>query len=189
MTNYFYNGKHVVLLSYTGTHDALVRVQADFNEGSEKFNPGADLYVKVAHLDAVCDTLFAIGDKVRTVIEAGTLTGVVTAFEYKTNRLVVTSDKICNYRNDRTRYAYKPSEIAKIIIEPVKRPTYKFEKGKFYKLNSKFTVHAIAQPDGEFIMLVDRLGNIILQDVPPIGDAIGFSMAHGINNVQEMKKF
>lgn len=182
MKKYFYKGKHVIIVSPLNNGQAIVSVAQDFNP-TDKFPVAQELFVKVNEMQQVCDEAFELYDKVNSNI--GDLTGWVSGFEHQTNRVVVTSDRVRNYRDNRTRYAYLMSEIEKV---PEVRRMYEFERGNFYKLNSEITVHAIEQPgEPELVTLVDIKGRVRLHDVPKKVDAIGFEMSHGINNVQETK--
>lgn len=58
--------------------------------------------------------VFAIGDKVKSEY---TFVGKVTGFETASNRVIVISDKIGDYKGhdcDRVRYAYKPNELTNL---------------------------------------------------------------------------
>lgn len=188
MTNcneYFYKGKHLRVVSHINHSKVIASVLEDFNTDSfNQHDVGTELLVHVNELDKVCSNVFSLKDKVRTTLKTGTLTGVVTGFEYCTNRVIVTSDKIGAYRDDRTRYAYKLSELEHNYYP---RPVL-FEKGYYYKINNKETVYAVSQSgDPELIMLVTKEGDIFAANMGTIHDAIGLEMSHGIKTVQKKK--
>lgn len=87
-----------------------------------------------------CDVQARISDVLPLgshVCSEGTFTGTVTGYEHATNRVIVVSDKIKNYRGeygDRTRYSYALNELD--FVPPT-----------LFKLNHEYLV--VMHADGE----------------------------------------
>lgn len=63
-------------------------------------------------LEDLVEERFRIGDKVKS---AGSFTGIVVGYELATNRAVCISDKLPKNSKDRTRYAYKVTELTRNV--------------------------------------------------------------------------
>ncbi|NLD21640.1 MAG: hypothetical protein GX664_04040 [Bacteroidales bacterium] len=158
----FYNGMKVQVIDsdlQDSNFDTIVKVVEDYRF-EEQIRPGTEYLINKGHLQPLVYDVFSIGDRVRSDI--GTLTGRIVAFEYHTNRAIVVSDRIDNYKDKRTRYAYAVHEIEK--YDPGK---FTFVPGRWYRINSYMDVMVIESAFRDTdVMLINREGKIVIHDVP-----------------------
>lgn len=176
---YWYNKKLITKLADTnGGRDVIVRVIENFEEPAAV---GGELYVSKSDLVPMISELFVIGDQVASM---ATLTGRITGFELETNRAIVVSTKIGNYKDDRTRYAYLAKELTKLDNN------YIFEPGKMYKINGKYEVMVCVDPkDEDVIHLYNKKGKPVYMDLSTRVNKAGLAFSHGIENVQQINNF
>jgi hypothetical protein len=162
MSNKFWNGMEVtVLANVPGSKNrVIVRCVEDFRLDVSTPSNGLDFMASKKDLEPLIFEAFCVGEPVTSTI--GTLNGRITSFEYHTNRAVVTSSAIENYRDKRTRYAYKHYELAHVDLSKIK-----LIPGCWYMINGNLkliAVESVFNPDE--VMLFDRNGQIIFKDLP-----------------------
>lgn len=154
----FYNGMKVQVID-VDKFDMIVKVVEDYRF-EKRIRPGTEYLINKNHLQPLVYDVFSIGDHV--ISDIGTLKGRVVAFEYHTNRAIVVSDRIDNYKDKRTRYAYAIHEIEK--YDPNK---FTFVLGRWYRINNCMDVMAIESTFRDTdVMLINREGKIVIRDVP-----------------------
>lgn len=179
MTFCFYSGMKVQVVDDNipslPSH-ALVRVVEDYGF-EEQVRPGAEYLIKKIYLQPLVDEIFSIGDHV--ISKIGTLIGRIVAFEYHTNRAIVVSDRIDNYKDKRTRYAYATHEIEK--YDPNK---FRFVPGTWYRINNQIEVMAVESVFNQSdVMLFNKEGQIIVRDVPKEASPMLLMSKFGINKI------
>lgn len=155
---------------------SLIIIGTAFNE-REKYAEGSEWQVRNENLEEVAENLFKIGDNVLSKV--GPLSGVVTAFEKQTNRVVVMSHKNENHKDKRVRFAYKIDEILKkedfIVLKP----------GCVYKINKSINLLAVQSVfQDDQVMLVNFSGNVEYSNIPKESSSAMLEHAFGISTVE-----
>lgn len=179
MTFGFYNGMKVQVVdgNIPGLpFDMLVKVVEDYNF-EEQVCPGTEYLIKKGHLQPLIYNVFSIGDHV--ISKIGTLIGRIVAFEYHTNRAIVISDRIDNYKDKRTRYAYAINEIEK--YDPSK---FRFVPGRWYRINNCMDVIAVESVFRDTdVTLFNSEGKIVIRNVPKEASLMLLMSKFGITRI------
>lgn len=134
---------------------------------------GTTVYAK--HLDPVCDEEFTLNQRVQSKL--GSFVGVVTGFEYATNR-VICRGLVTTGRN---RFAYAIGEIEAIAIESIS-----FVEGKWYVINGEHLMMAVVELfNPGHVMLTTVDGAVVFRNVPATGSINLYSAFHKIHKVEE----
>lgn len=144
---------------------------------------GNDCVVAEEELQVLCTCKFKVGEPVKRI--NGTLQGVVTGYELVSNRVIVMSDKIEKYNDDRTRYAYTVKELEK-HEKPV---AFKFTPGKWYIWNDFKGDPSMAVQQNRYgteIMLVSTLGHVVLKDIPMNTDMAFLKKRFKMDTIREV---
>lgn len=177
---YFYKGFKVKLIDATsmGHH---IKVVEDRNLIPIQCSVGSEHIVPPESLEDLCEESYAIGDVVQTTFSAidNNLVGTVVGYEPSENRVVVKSVRICNYKEDRTRYSYKLHEI-----QAYRENSYLFKVGRMYRINGALDLKAVECPsDFNTVLMVNQSGKVIYQ--LPINSFLpGLALRHGISKVE-----
>lgn len=183
---WFYKGKLVTLeASVPNSLTAvIVKVVADYTIEDPAKNTVKDSFYAIrSELQVVAADAFPLNTRIKTIHNGG-LVGHVIGYDHELNRVVVVSDKVDKYRNDRTRYSYSIKELVEIPKPP---KTFTFEKGKHYRINNQIMVQAVRQTDG-LITLIDAKHRIRHTDLAPISEVTGLALNEGIETVMQVGK-
>ena len=132
--------------------------------------------------EPICSNIFKIGDKIESLLSSGknSFKGTVTGFEVTANRVVCISDKIDNYEENRTRYAYKVSEIKKYDADE-----WYFNTGKKYKLNgNQVVIVALNAKRENSVMLITEDFTVLHTDVPKVTKKSVLENYYGISSIE-----
>ena len=116
----YFDGKHYVVVCMDRAHHGLALI--DHNDYIVNGRP-VIMVPKTVQLEPIATKTFELGDKVISKLrENGTqpMIGTVVGYELN-NRLIVKSDR----GNDRVRYSYSPSELAKHTVTTISMPISK----------------------------------------------------------------
>lgn len=178
----FYKGfaAEVINVPPIGTHIKLLK---DFNiVPTTERNVGDEILAyKSASIESLVAEVFSIGDKVERI--NGTFKGTVVGFEYHSNSAVCVSEKIEKYDEQRTRYAYKVTELKKFDPQH-----FVFEKGDTYLIDNCFKVMAVESVfSTKDVMLFDTSnGSMRYRDVAIHNTRPKLKELHGITNIEKI---
>lgn len=137
--------------------------------------------VKKTDCEPLISDLYKVGDTIQSTI--GGLKGTVTALELSTNRAICMSEKIGNYHDKRTRYAYAYDEI-----KPYDQNAFEFAIGAKYMLNGKILVKCVWDAGTENnICLIDEAANRVVCALPKTAYLVELREAFGIKSIQRTK--
>jgi hypothetical protein len=179
MTNKFYKGKEVsVMADVPGRcNEVIVKVVKDFYTTEYV----ADMLVNKKDLEPLVTDVFKLNDKVRR--SSCGMHGYVTSFELSTNRVVVTSDKIAKYNNDRTRYAYKIDDL-----EIYDHDTIVLIPGCMYRINDKEELLAVQSVfESTEIMFFSKDGLIKFKGLAKKASLSFLNQYYQINSIKLIK--
>lgn len=113
----YFDGKHYTVVCMDRAHHGLALI--DHNDYIVNGRP-VIMVPKTVQLEPIATKTFELGDKVISKLRengAQPMIGTVVGYELN-NRLIVKSDR----GNDRVRYSYSPSELAKHTVTTISIP-------------------------------------------------------------------
>jgi|SRR5206468_5995807 len=190
----FYNGYKVRIETGFGAESKqkLVTVINDLRTANRQ-RPGDSIVVNSEDIEPICDTMFSIGDEVTSILEIPpssnrtNFMGVVTGFEYDTNRVICKSTKESVPEDTRQRYAYRIDEIIK--ANRAEKLQFEFKPGMLYMINNTTKVMAVDSlfnPE-EVMLFGHNDGAILWRDIPKKAFLPSLKVYKNIYNVQQIK--
>ncbi|MNB67566.1 hypothetical protein D3C75_140540 [compost metagenome] len=186
----FINGRHV---EFTGMAQPVGGVLHYEIKTVQDFNERQGLYystsmVPITDLQDICTDLFPLGTRIRSTLGdniENALIGSVVGHELATNRVIVVSDKITSYKDQRTRYSYAITEL--VEYKPLQ---YDFQPGKKYIINSNEAVLAVDELfNPGFVSLVFINGSKEpIRNIPATGELKDY-LKVGINFIKPLGGF
>ncbi|MNH09849.1 hypothetical protein D3C79_693100 [compost metagenome] len=184
----FINGRHVVLTGLRqilmGAMHVEVRTIEDFNE--VKMHYGATSMVRESDLQRLCTEAFPLGTPIYSTLGnfENALTGKVVGHELLTNRVIVVSDKVEKYKEQRTRYSYGIDELAVYVEE-----SFAIIPNHKYVVNFSepmIAIQDIFNPDT--VMLVHSMGlSTPIMNVPMQATMKTYTK-HGIHTIRPLQE-
>lgn len=184
----FFNGRHVVctgLADYVGGQlHYEVRTVDDFNETPYPYHTSS--MVPASSLQEVCTELFPMHAQIRSLLSANienALIGKVVGYELHKNRVIVVSNKIEKYAEQRSRYSYAITELALYTA-----PKLGFEVGGIYKINMQDTVLAVDELfNPGYVSLVFIEGQQDTKRNVPMSGTLDEYLKHGIHTIEYLE--
>jgi hypothetical protein len=184
----FFNGRKV---EFTGMAQPVgtilhyeVRTVLDFTK--EQVNYPYTFMTPLASLEELCTDLFPLHSQVRSLLSANienALIGKVVGYEPHKNRVIVVSNKIERYTDQRARWSYSIKEIA--LFE---EPKLGFQVGGVYKINMKDIVLAVDELfNPGYVSLVFTEGQQDAKRNIPMNGALDDYLKKGIHTIEYLE--
>jgi hypothetical protein len=185
----FLHGRHVVLTGLAqhvaGIIHHEVRTIENFDDGS-MYGIGSTSMIPLSSLQEVCSDLFPLHSQIRSLLSANienALIGKVVGYEFHKNRVVVVSNKIEKYSEQRSRYSYAINELALYTA-----PKLGFEVGGVYKINLKDTVLAVDELfNPGYVSLVFTEGQQDTKRLIPMNGTLDDYLKKGIHTIEYLE--
>ena len=144
-------------------------------------NPVTQYSVPKKDCEQLISEVYAIGDKIETTLKGGGMIGTIQAFEYHNNRAACMSIKIGAYRDDRTRYSYKPHELS-VYVAPNK---LQFDIGSAFIVDGEL-MHVI-QTSTNCLGLMDDKLIVRLANVPKCSSDKEIIKQYGLSSIKQVE--
>jgi hypothetical protein len=162
MTHGYWKGYIVEVIAEVPNDEraTIVRVRKNMVSTEDAdYNINRDFLASRIDIEPIAWEMFEIGDSVKYT--KGDYKGVVVGYDYEANEVITKSVKLKSYKNDRTRYSYKVTELEKYDPD-----AYTFTQGAYYKVNGEklMAVESVFEPDEVMLFKLD--GTIKYKNVP-----------------------